>query len=126
MKEEDYKQFVEEINEELSQEEYFLWIDSIIFRTAQPMQNVESLKMKNSIFSDLDEVISLYREEDEQRAQMLKNWGSIWKKQIYTENIDEDKFDYDEEIIEDIILQARELVIEKLVEALELEQGVRI
>ncbi|MBZ9688426.1 DNA repair exonuclease [Clostridium estertheticum] len=120
MKEEDYKQFIEDINEELSPEKYFLWVDSIIFRTAPLMQDFESLKMQNSIFSDLDEVIRLYREEGEQRVELVKNWGSIWKKQIYTENIDEDKFDFDEEIIEDIILQARELVIEKLVEALEI------
>ena len=120
MKEEDYKQFIEDINEELSSEKYFLWVDSIIFRTTPLMQDFESLKMQNSIFSDLDEVISLYREEGENRVQLVKNWGSIWKKQIYTENIDEDKFDFDEEIIEDIILQARELVIEKLAEALEI------
>ncbi|MBU3146308.1 DNA repair exonuclease [Clostridium sp. CF012] len=120
MKEEDYKQFVEDINEELSTEKYFMWVDSIIFRTAPLMQDFESLKMQNSIFADLDEVISLYREEGEHRVELVKNWGSIWKKQIYTENMNEDKFDIDEEIIEDIISQARELVIEKLVEALEI------
>jgi exonuclease SbcD len=120
MKEEDYKQFVEDINEEFSAEKYFLWVDSIIFRTTGLMQDFESLKLQNSIFTDLDEVISLYREEGENRVQLLKNWGSIWKKQIYTENMDEDKFDFDEGTIEDIILQARELVIEKLVEALEI------
>ena len=62
----------------------------------------------------------MYRQEGEDRAELVKNWGSIWKKQTCTENIDEDKFDFDEEITEDIILQARELVIEKLVEALEI------
>ncbi|MBZ9624823.1 DNA repair exonuclease [Clostridium sp. FP2] len=120
MKEDDYKQFIEGINEELSEGKCFLWIDSIIFRTAPLMQDFENMKMQNSIFGDLDEVINLYREEGEDRVQLVKNWGSIWKKQIFTENIDEDKFDFDEEIIEDIILQARELVIEKLAEALEL------
>ncbi len=120
MKEEDYKQFIQDINEELSEEKYFLWVDSLIFRTALLRQDFESLKIQNSIFSDLDEVIKLYREEGEHRAELVKNWGSIWKKQTCTENIDEDKFDFDEEITEDIILQARELVIEKLVEALEI------
>lgn len=120
MKEEDYKQFIDDINEELSEGKYFLWVDSIVFRTAPLIQDFENLKIQNSIFNDLDEVISLFREEGENRAQLVKNWGSIWKKQIYTENIDEDKFDFDEEIIEDIIMQARELVIEKLAEALEI------
>ena len=50
----------------------------------------------------------------------MKNLGSIWKEQLYTENIEEDKFDFDEEILEDIILQAKELVTEKLIEALEI------
>jgi len=120
MREEDYNQFIEDINEELSLEKYFLWIDSIIFRTTSPMQDFENLKIQNSIFLDLDEVISLYRSEEESKVQLQKNWGSIWKHQICTENIDEDKFDFDEEITEDIILQARELVIEKLAEALEI------
>ena len=120
MKEEDYKQFIEDINEELSLEKYFLWVDSIIFRTSGLMQDFESLKMQNSIFRDLDDVISLYSEESDNRVQLVKNWGAIWKKQIYSENMDEDKFDFDKEIIEDIIMQAKQLVIEKLAQALEI------
>ncbi|MGV8979791.1 metallophosphoesterase family protein [Clostridium sp.] len=120
MREDDYKQFIEDINEELSPEKYFIWVDSIIFRTTSLMQDFESLKIQNSIFRDLDDVISLYSLEGESKVQLQKNWGVIWKQQIYTENIDEDKFDFDEEITEDIMLQARQLVIEKLVEALEI------
>lgn len=120
MTEDDYKQFIEDINEELVAQKYFLWIDSIIFRTKPLMQDFESLKMQNSIFKDLDEIINLYTEDPEHKNQLAKNWGSIWKKQIYTENIDEDKFDFDEEIMQDIISQARELLIEKLAEALEI------
>ena len=120
MKDEDYKQLIEDINAELSLEKYFLWVDSIIFRTTPLMKDFESLKIQNSIFSDLDEVISLYGQGKEDRIKLVKNWGAIWKQQIYTENIDEDKFDFDDELIEDIILQARQLVIEKLAEALEI------
>ena len=120
MKEEDYKQFIENINEELSVEKYFLWIDSIIFRTAPLMQDFESLKRQNSIFSDLEEVISLYGSDIEYKNQLVKNLGSIWKEQIYTENIEEDKFHFDEEILKDIVLQAKELVTQKLAEALEI------
>jgi exonuclease SbcD len=120
MKEEDYKQLIENINEELNSGKYFLWIDSIIFRTAPLMQDFESLKMQNSIFKDLEEVISLYTKDGEYKDQLVKNWGSIWKQQIHTENIEEDKFDFDEEILQDIILQAKELVTEKLAEALEI------
>lgn len=120
MVEDDYKQFIEDINEEFSSDKYFLWVDSLIFRTTPLIQDFENLKLQNSIFQDLDEVIRSYKEDEDNRTQLVKNWGSIWKKQIYTENVDEDKFDFDEEIIEDIILQARELVIEKLAEALEI------
>jgi DNA repair protein SbcD/Mre11 len=120
MKEDDYKQLIEDINEELLPEKYFVWVDSLVFRTTPLIQDIENLKMQNSIFNDLDEVISLYKEAGENRSQLVKNWGLIWKKQIFTENIDEDKFDFDEEIIEDIIMQARELIIEKLAEALEI------
>jgi exonuclease SbcD len=120
MKEDDYKQFIENINEEINLDKYFLWIDTIIFRTAPLMQDFESLKMQNSIFQDLEEVISLYTKEGEYKDQLVKNWGSIWKQQIYTENIEEDKFDFDEEILQDIILQAKELVTQKLAEVLEI------
>ena len=120
MTEDDYEQFLENINEELSSSKYFLWVDSIIFRTTQLKQDIESLKMQNSIFKDLEEVICLYTNDPECREELVKNWGSIWKKQIYSENIDEDKFDFDEEITLDIILQAKELLIEKLAEVLEI------
>jgi len=120
MSEDDYKQFIESINEELGIQKYFLWIDSILFRTTALIQDFESLKIQNSIFKDLEEVISMYSTDIEYENQLVKNWGSIWKKQIYSENIDEDKFDFDVEIIADIISQARELVVEKLVEALEI------
>ena len=120
MKEEDYKQLIEDINEEMSLGKYFLWIDSIVFRTAPLMQDFESLKMQNSIFQDLEEVINLYTGDLQYKNQLVKNCGSIWKQQVYTENLEGDKFDFDEETLEDIILQARELVTEKLVEALEI------
>lgn len=120
MSEEDYKQFLEDINKELGFEKYFLWIDSIIFRTSPLMQNFENLKLQNPIFQDLEEVIGLYTTDIELKNQLVKNWGSIWKKQIYTENIEVDKFDFDEETILDIISQAKELLIEKLAEALEI------
>ena len=120
MKEEDYKHFIESIKEELNIEKYFLWIDSIIFRTAPIMLDFENLKRQNSIFQDLEEVIALYEGEDKYKKELVKNWGAIWKEQVYTENIEEDKFHFDEEIFEDIILQAKELVTQKLVEALEI------
>ncbi|MGH4118678.1 metallophosphoesterase family protein [Clostridium sp.] len=120
MREEDYEQFMENINEELDHFKYFMWIDSIIFRTGPIMQNFETLKIQNSIFQDLEEVINLCTGDSGYRNELLKNWGLIWKKQICTENIEEDKFDFSEEIIQDIILQAKELVIEELVSALEI------
>ncbi|MBU3181533.1 metallophosphoesterase family protein [Clostridium psychrophilum] len=120
MTEDDYNQLIEGINEELGLKKYFLWIDSILFRTSESLQNYESLKIQNSIFNDLEEVTKMYSTDAESKKQLVKNWGSIWKKQINTESIDEDKFDYDEDVIADIILQARELVIEKLAEALEI------
>ena len=120
MTEEDYKQFVENINEEMSFLKCFIWIDSIIFRTTGAKQDFENLKMQNSIFEDLEQVINDFSIDLEQKDQLVKNWGGIWKKQVYTENIDEDKFDFDDGVIEDIISQAKELLIEKLVEALEI------
>jgi exonuclease SbcD len=120
MIEEDYKQFIQSINEELSIEKYFLWIDSIIFRTTPLMQDFESLKLQNSIFQDLEDVICLYSSDIQYKKQLVKNCGAIWKEQIYSEDLEEDKFDFDEEILMDIILQARELIIEKLAEALEI------
>jgi len=121
MNEDDYKQFLEEINSEVTSGKYFLWIDSIVFRTSPLIQDFEDLKLQNSIFKDLEEVIKLYTEDDVHKSELVKNFGSIWKEQIYTENIEEDKFDFNEEIIEDIILQAKELLIEKLAEVLEIE-----
>lgn len=120
MKDEDYRHFIESINEELNLEKYFLWIDSIIFRTAPLMQDFESLRRQNSIFQDLEEVISLFKDQKEYKEQLVKNLGSIWKEQLYSENIEEDKFHFDDEILEDIILQAKELVTQKLAEALEI------
>jgi exonuclease SbcD len=120
MSEEDYEQFIENINEQLCTDKYFLWIDSINFRTTPLIEDFELLKIQNSIFKDLEEVIELYTQDEELKSSLIKNWGSIWKKQIYTENLDEDKFNFDDEIIQDIILQAKELVIEKLAEALDI------
>lgn len=120
MTEDDYKKFLENINEEMGFTKHLIWVDSIIFRTSPIMQDFEALKMKNSIFQDLDEVISLYTTDIELKNGLVKNWGSIWNKQVYTEDLEDDKFDFDEETISDIISQARELLVEKLVEALEI------
>ncbi|MCB2360356.1 metallophosphoesterase family protein [Clostridium estertheticum] len=119
MTEEDYKQFLENINEEISSQKYFIWVDSIMFRTSM-VRNFEELKLQNPIFNDLEEVIGLYTTDSKLKNELVKNWGLIWKKQIFTENIEADKFDFDEETILDIISQASELLIEKLTEVLEI------
>ena len=71
------------------------------------------LNCKTLIFKELEEVIGLYTTNLEYRNELVKNWGSIWKKQIYTENIEEDKFDFDEETIYDIILQAKRIAYQR-------------
>ena len=113
MTEDDYKQLLENINKEISSQNYFVWVDSIIFRTLM-LKNFEELKLQNPIFNDLEEVIGLYTSNSELKEELVKNLGSIWKKQIFTENREDDKFDFDEDTISDIIAQARELLIEKL------------
>ena len=39
------------------------------------MQDFESLKMQNSIFQELEEVIQLYREDCKYKNELIKNLG---------------------------------------------------
>ena len=89
-----------------------LWTDSIRIRTAAPFPDLDLLKENDPIFNEIEEVVSSI-EREELTAQL----GQIWDEDVDPEKMDEFKYQLDQETLEMIIDQAKELVIEKLLES---------
>lgn len=94
----------------------FIWTDSIMIRTGKPLPHLELLKQGNSLFLEMDSVVQEYLTEPDLRKELLNAMGQIWEWQSDHEQIDELKFQLDENHMVDILEQAQRLIIERMVD----------
>lgn len=119
MNEEECRVIVKSINRHFSDKSPFLWTDSIMFRTAEEVSMIEELFSKNKTFIELIEVLNEIKEDEKSKNEVLENWGGIWEVNNRREEINFEKLQVDDEIFDDIIEQASNLIIEKLIDSYE-------
>lgn len=115
--EEDCSVLVENINNYLGNKEAFIWSDSIVFRTKEDIPELEQLFDKNKTFKELKKILDDLENEENLRKDIINSWGNIWDINDKHEDIDYEKFQVDDEKYKDIIEQAKELVIEMLIDS---------
>jgi DNA repair exonuclease SbcCD nuclease subunit len=119
MSEDDCNVIINNMNKYFTSKPNFLWTDSIIFRTAAENPDLKELFSKNKTFIELSDVLNDLKEDEEIKNQVLEDWGKIWEVNNRREEINLEKFQVDDEVFEDIIEQASNLVIEKLIDSYE-------
>lgn len=94
----------------------YIWADSIVFRTAPPLENIEELKKNNTIFKELDSLLNDILEENESADELLSEWGRIWQGDQSAENRENNRFYADSELKKEILDEAQRIIISELVE----------
>jgi exonuclease SbcD len=93
----------------------FLWTNSIILRT-KPSVDYYNLMKDSPIVKELDNIIEGCLKDDTIRKKLMKELGEIWRGNGDYESSDETLFHMDRSTLEEILLKARQQIIEKLVE----------
>lgn len=96
----------------------FLWTDSITLRT-QPPIDYDSLMKDSLIAQELDNIINKCLEDETMKKKLLKALGEIWSGDEDHESGKEYIFHMDQSTLEEMLWNAKELILEKLVEGRE-------
>lgn len=104
------------LRQRLRYEKPFIWTDSVLIRTGNQLPELEVLKDNNPVFREVEEVINLCLTDPGMREKLFEEIGQVWETNPDHERIDETRVQLDDDMIGVIIEQARQLVVEKLVE----------
>ena len=96
-----------------------LWTDSVIFRTAAPLPSLGELREENQVFATLDGLVQEIINDQDLQDELKSYLGAIWLNKEDHEEIDDLKFQLNDELLEAVISQASELIIEELLEVRE-------
>ena len=86
----------------------------IKFNTRAPMPSLEELKSNNQVFAELSNVLKLCDSDLEQ--ELKEELGEIWSQNVDHEDVDPTTFQLTTEAYQDILKQAKNLIIEEVLE----------
>lgn len=110
-------ELVEELRRKFAGEAPYIWPDSIIFRTAPPLADYQKLKADNPLLNEVEKLVKKAAGEDNKLADDLKaEWGRIWQGSSDPENRENNRFYAEQELKEEILAAAENLIISELIE----------
>ena len=107
---------LEEFRADSKKQKPFIWLHSIYFRTAEPLQNLESLKANNPLYQNIKSLITDILTEEKLNQELLAEWGEIWQGDQAPEDRSNHKFFADQKVQEEILADAEKIIISELIE----------
>ncbi|MEA1960520.1 MAG: DNA repair exonuclease [Bacillota bacterium] len=101
-----------ELRRHFKDQQPFIWTDSVVVRTLPDLPALSAFKNMSGIGQEIENVL----QSEEFRDRVQKEFGDIWEMKIDHENVNEIKFQVDEETYAEILNQAVNLIIEKTLE----------
>lgn len=105
-----------ELRNQFGSESPYIWVDSIIFRTASLLDNIEKIKENNPIFKEIDQIINDCLQNNETAAELNTEWGRIWQGSTDPENRKNNHFYANQDLKKEILAEAERLIISELIE----------
>lgn len=115
---EDIDEFIKQLNYDLISKGINIFTDSISIRTKKYIPRIDELKSKNKIFMEIENVINEIDNNEGLKREVIKNMGKIWDDNYDHENPNYERLPLEDEMINEILAQAKSLMIEKLYDAL--------
>ena len=95
----------------------YLQIDSIYLRTARTLANLEKIKEKNILYQNLEKLLAEIFENQDLKEELLAEWGEIWQGEENQEARSNYKFYAAEKEEQEILEEAKKIIISELLEA---------
>jgi len=103
-----------ELRKKLSQRKAFIWSHSLVFRTSDQLPELEELREKNQLYSEIGDLIDDILNDKELEEEMLEEWGEIWQGSSDAEDREAEKFSADKELKKEILSEAEKVIITEL------------
>jgi len=107
---------LEEFRSRQVDESPFIWLHSILFRTANSLINPEELKNNNPLYQNIKNLINEILTDEEMNQELLAEWGEIWQGDQSPEDRENHKFFADQKLQAEILADAEKIIISKLIE----------
>lgn len=106
------------LQKELVNNKPFIWTRKIIDRTGFPIE--EQLFQNNPIFTNIEKICYLLKENPQFRSELLEELGLVWTDEINHEEEDFTRFELNDYNLQVILEQARQVIMEELLSRREL------
>ena len=94
----------------------FLWTESVGFRTASPVPDLEILAARDELLRSLMEKRQSLGQNPELKKKLLSSLGSIWYEQKDQEDIRDDSIPMTPERLESLLDMAQDMVIDRILQ----------
>lgn len=107
---------LKEINSELFFQEKFVWSDSIKINTSPIIEDLEEILQQNEMCRELNRIYCACKYENEFEKEIKEQLGDIWYHCMDSEDENLEKFCIHDEIYEEILYKAYELILQELID----------
>ncbi|MBO8169689.1 MAG: DNA repair exonuclease [Thermoanaerobacteraceae bacterium] len=94
----------------------FIWTERVQIRTGRPIPDLAMLLERDRIFRTLNEIYHDLMHDPAKRKQALSVVGSVWFQSKDHEDVRRDALPLDDGKFKELLLRARDLVVEKIIE----------
>jgi DNA repair exonuclease SbcCD nuclease subunit len=106
---------LEEFRARQLNESPFIWLHSILFRTANSLSNLDELKDNNPLYQNIQDLIDEILTDEELNQELLAEWGQIWQGDQNPEDRDNHRFYADQKLQQEILTDAEKIIITELI-----------
>lgn len=105
-----------QLREKLEHSTPFIWTESVQIETGKPIPDLASLTAESEIYSDLINLFEEVQQSDELYQDLLDQLGKIWDTKGDYESLDPQQFLAEEDVVNDMIEEAKRRVVESIYE----------
>ncbi|KYH30350.1 MULTISPECIES: metallophosphoesterase family protein [Clostridium] len=110
------KYLVERMNKHFLNERLFLYTNAVSINTSKEIPDIDYLIKNNRIIREVNDISRLCLEDELIKKEIINTFGNVFEKKSSLEDMDEEKIQLNNDLVEEIINSAKELIIEKFLE----------
>ncbi|MBM7623794.1 metallophosphoesterase family protein [Sporohalobacter salinus] len=116
-KEEAVQYLIKNLQQRNFSSSFLVWVDSIKLRTSASLPDFDTLQQEDDlVFTELSNLLDLCKEKEEWKDKLKDELGEIWTTEVDHEDLDPEKFQLTDKIYNEILEEAKNLIIERIVE----------
>ena len=107
---------VRALNEEFQAFNPFLWTHSVHFHTGHSLPEIENLCRQNEVFEEINQIVADLLNDSSLQDELCNSWGKVWQGSSEQEERLPQRFYPDAKTKERLIEEARQKILEELLE----------